>query len=94
LGLDHPTPGPGRYGLRRHYRTAPWTDLVEVHWSPEAEAYVTPVGDHLVGVAVLSRDRRPYDEHLAGFPALAARLGPHATPVRGAGPLRQRASAP
>ncbi|MFF2720506.1 NAD(P)/FAD-dependent oxidoreductase [Streptomyces sp. NPDC058011] len=94
LGLDHPANGPGRYGLRRHYRTAPWTDLVEVHWSPYGEAYVTPVGEHLVGVAVLSRDRRPYDEHLAAFPALAARLGPHATPVRGAGPLRQRARRP
>lgn len=94
LGLDHPATGPGRYGLRRHYRTAPWTDLVEVHWSPYGEAYVTPVGEHLVGVAVLSRDRRPYDEHLAAFPALAARLGPHATPVRGAGPLRQRARRP
>ncbi|MER6770250.1 FAD-dependent monooxygenase [Streptomyces bacillaris] len=95
LGLDHPAPGPGRYGLRRHYRTAPWSDLVEVHWSPHAEAYVTPVDEHLVGVAVLSRDRRPYADHLAAFPALAARLtGPGATPVRGAGPLRQRARGP
>lgn len=95
LGLDHPAPGPGRYGLRRHYRTAPWSDLVEVHWSPRAEAYVTPVDEHLVGVAVLSRDRRPYADHLAAFPALAARLtGPGATPVRGAGPLRQRARGP
>ncbi|MFF7254348.1 NAD(P)/FAD-dependent oxidoreductase [Streptomyces microflavus] len=95
LGLDRPVPGPGRYGLRRHYRLAPWTDLVEVHWSPYGEAYVTPVGERLVGVAVLSRDRRPYEDHLAAFPALAARLtGPDATPVRGAGPLRQRASAP
>ncbi|MET9927358.1 MULTISPECIES: FAD-dependent monooxygenase [unclassified Streptomyces] len=94
LGLDHPATGPGRYGLRRHYRTAPWTDLVEVHWSPYGEAYVTPVGEYLVGVAVLSRDRRPYEEHLAAFPALAARLGPHATPVRGGGPLRQRARRP
>ncbi|MGW5293226.1 NAD(P)/FAD-dependent oxidoreductase [Streptomyces bacillaris] len=95
LGLDHPAPGPGRYGLRRHYRTAPWSDLVEVHWSPRAEAYVTPVDEHLVGVAVLSRDRRPYADHLAAFPALAARLtGPGATSVRGAGPLRQRARGP
>ncbi|MFE7461324.1 NAD(P)/FAD-dependent oxidoreductase [Streptomyces sp. NPDC012600] len=95
LGLDRPVPGPGRYGLRRHYRTAPWSDLVEVHWSPYGEAYVTPVGADLVGVAVLSRDRRPYQEHLAAFPALAARLtGPGATPVRGAGPLRQRARGP
>ncbi|GHH56337.1 hypothetical protein GCM10018773_62190 [Streptomyces candidus] len=35
--------------------------------------------------------RGRYDEHLAGFPALAASLsGPAATQVRGAGPLRQR----
>ncbi|WP_411083420.1 NAD(P)/FAD-dependent oxidoreductase [Streptomyces sp. cmx-18-6] len=95
LGLDRPSPGPGRYGLRRHYRVAPWTDLVEVHWSPYGEAYVTPVGERLVGVAVLSRDRRPFDRRLAGFPALAARLaGADATPVRGAGPLRQRALGP
>ncbi|WP_098011943.1 NAD(P)/FAD-dependent oxidoreductase [Streptomyces sp. sk226] len=93
LGLDRPASGPGRYGLRRHFAVAPWTDHVEVHWSPHGEAYVTPVGDHLVGVAVLSRDRRPYDGHLAAFPALAARLAdvPGVTTVRGAGPLRQSA---
>ncbi|MFI1186174.1 NAD(P)/FAD-dependent oxidoreductase [Streptomyces californicus] len=93
LGLDRPATGPGRYGLRRHYPLAPWTDHVEVHWAPHGEAYVTPVGDRLVGVAVLSRDRRPYDGHLAAFPALAARLAdvPGATTVRGAGPLRRSA---
>ncbi|WP_328320605.1 NAD(P)/FAD-dependent oxidoreductase [Streptomyces sp. NBC_00388] len=91
LGLDLPGRSPGRYGLRRHYRCAPWTDFVEVHWSADGEAYVTPVGDELVGVAVLSRSRRGYDDHLAGFPALRAALdGPHASSVRGAGPLRQR----
>ncbi|GGO23550.1 oxidoreductase [Microbispora rosea subsp. aerata] len=91
LGLDLPSRGPRRYGLRRHYRVAPWTDFVEVHWAPGGEAYVTPVADDLVGVAVLSGERRPYDEHLARFPALLARLdGPPVTPVRGAGPLRQR----
>jgi flavin-dependent dehydrogenase len=42
-----------RYGLRRHYRIGPWTDLVEVHWAPRAEAYVTPVSDDVVGVALL-----------------------------------------
>ncbi|WP_406733194.1 NAD(P)/FAD-dependent oxidoreductase [Streptomyces sp. NBC_01794] len=92
LGLDRPGGASRRYGLRRHYRIAPWTDFVEVHWSRHGEAYVTPVGDNLVGVAVLSRDRCSYDEHLAGFPALAARLRGHgANSVRGAGPLRQRA---
>ncbi|MDX6345816.1 MAG: hypothetical protein QOF84_606 [Streptomyces sp.] len=91
LGLELPGRPHGRYGLRRHYRVEPWTDFVEVHWSAHGEAYVTPVGDDLVGVAVLSRVRRGYDEHLADFPTLAASLrGPAATPVRGAGPLRQR----
>ncbi|MFD3513012.1 NAD(P)/FAD-dependent oxidoreductase [Streptomyces sp. NPDC058657] len=91
LGLDLPGVAPGRYGLRRHFRVEPWTDFVEVHWSGDGEAYVTPVGDDLVGVAVLTRSRRRYEEHLAGFPALAASLsGPAATQVRGAGPLRQR----
>lgn len=91
LGLELPDRRPRRYGLRRHYRVAPWTDFVEVHWAPGGEAYVTPVDDDLVGVAVLSSRRCPYHAHLARFPALRARLdGPAVTRVRGAGPLRQR----
>ncbi|MGW0876999.1 NAD(P)/FAD-dependent oxidoreductase [Streptomyces sp. NPDC002740] len=91
LGLDLPGRPHGRYGLRRHYRAAPWTDFVEVHWSEHGEAYVTPVDDDLVGVAILSRNRCGYDGHLAAFPALTASLrGPAVTEVRGAGPLRQR----
>ncbi len=42
-----------RYGLRRHFRVAPWTDLVEVHWTPDAEAYVTPVSEDVVGIGLL-----------------------------------------
>jgi flavin-dependent dehydrogenase len=91
LGLDLPGRGPRRYGLRRHYRTAPWTDFVEVHWSPYGEAYVTPVNDDLVGVAVLSPVRCGYAAHLEHFPGLVPLLtGPAAGAVRGAGPLRQR----
>lgn len=107
LGLDRPTGGlvsrtgrngrdtrPGRFGLRRHYAVVPWTDFVEVHWSPRAEAYVTPVGDRLVGVAVLGPAGTGFDEALAELPALRARLrgAEVAGPVRGAGPLRQRAA--
>jgi flavin-dependent dehydrogenase len=53
LASKRPRSGQARYGLRRHYRTAPWTDLVEVHWSAQAEAYVTPVADDLVGIGLL-----------------------------------------
>ena len=80
-----------RWGLRQHYAMTPWTDLVEVHWSPTAEAYVTPVAGDLIGVAVLSGKRAGFAEHLAAFPELSARLpSTAATTVRGAGPLRQR----
>jgi flavin-dependent dehydrogenase len=81
-----------RYGLRQHYGIRPWGDHVEVHWGPHGEAYVTPVADDLVGVAVLSRQRNPLSDGLAQFPALRERLGgaPVVTSVLGAGPLRQR----
>jgi flavin-dependent dehydrogenase len=95
LGLNRPRRSPPRHGLRRHYALAPWSDHVEVHWAREAEAYVTPVADDLVGVAVLTTARRPFDDHLAAFPELRERLAGAglAGPVRGAGPLRQIASA-
>ncbi|MCL7377984.1 NAD(P)/FAD-dependent oxidoreductase [Streptomyces sp. 35G-GA-8] len=94
LGLDLPDPRPRRYGQRRHYRMKPWTDFVEVHWSPSGragEAYVTPVADDLVGVAVLTTAKGGYDDHLARFPRLLPLLdGEQVGAVRGAGPLRQR----
>jgi len=83
-----------RWGTRQHFAVAPWTDLVEVHWAPRSEAYVTPVGPELVGVAVLSSVQAPFAEQLGAFPALRDRLpGAGVTSVRGAGPLRQRTSA-
>ncbi|MFC5905823.1 NAD(P)/FAD-dependent oxidoreductase [Streptacidiphilus monticola] len=94
LGLDRPVAGPRRHGQRGHFPIAPWSDCVEVHWSKWAEAYVTPVAPDLVGVAVLTSRRGSFTDHLAAFPALRDRL-PAATagPVRGAGPMRQRARA-
>ena len=96
---------PQRYGLRRHYRVAPWTDLVEVHWTPHAEAYVTPVSPDVVGVALLfAKPARPeaaeqalddgsgdFKARLAAFPALLDRIdgADPASELRGAGPMRQ-----
>ncbi|MFJ5231937.1 NAD(P)/FAD-dependent oxidoreductase [Kitasatospora sp. NPDC088391] len=99
LGLHRPpapTGGsrPARYGQRRHFAVRPWSDLVEVYWSRHAEAYVTPVADGTVGVAVLGTERLPFDRQLAAFPKLLERLGDApGGPVRGAGPLRQQAAA-
>lgn len=96
-GLEVPArPGPRRrFGVRRHYRVAPWTDLVEVHWGDRTEAYVTPVAPDLVGVALLGPAPIDVDAELAGMPALADRLAGAAVDAsdRGAGPLRQRTRA-
>jgi flavin-dependent dehydrogenase len=92
LGLDRPVRMRRRYGQRRHLALAPWTTCVEVHWSRVGEAYVTPVADDEVGVAVLTSERRAWADLLPCFPALADRLGgPATSELRGAGPLRQRA---
>jgi flavin-dependent dehydrogenase len=88
LGISVAARGRRRWGVRAHFAVAPWADLVEVHWSPHAEAYVTPVAPDCVGVAVLSSTQAPYAEQLAAFPELAA-LGAPMSEVRAAGPLRQ-----
>jgi len=83
-----------RFGVRRHFRIAPWSELVEVHWSEGVEAYVTPIAHDEVGVALLWRgDGGTYPELLARFPELAARVaGAEPTSeARGAGPFWQRA---
>lgn len=93
LGLKVHSRGAPRYGLRRHYAVPSWSSRVEVHWGEHGEAYVTPLGPELVGIAVLSARRAPFDTQLAHFPELLARLPPETavTPVQGAGPLRQKA---
>jgi flavin-dependent dehydrogenase len=94
LGYELPARYPPRYGLHRHFRCAPWSPWVEVYWHERAEAYVAPLGQHEVGVAMLTHGVPPSHEQLVElFPAVkhqlesASELGR----VRGAGPLEQRA---
>jgi menaquinone-9 beta-reductase len=44
-----------RLGFRTHYGISPWSPYVEVHWGQLGQAYVTPVGDDEVCVAVVTR---------------------------------------
>ncbi|OCB53115.1 monooxygenase [Mycobacterium vulneris] len=91
LGLSGGEGRRRRWGIRRHVRIAPWSDCVEVYWGPNAEAYVTPVGENCVGVAILTSVRGGFDEHLAAFPMLAERInGLEHGHDRAAGPLRQK----
>ncbi|TFV58878.1 NAD(P)/FAD-dependent oxidoreductase [Mycobacterium sp. PS03-16] len=91
MGLTVETGARRRWGIRRHVQVAPWSDHVEVHWSPRAEAYVTPVSDDCVGVVILKSSRGGFDDHLAQFSELHGRIAGRAHgPDRAAGPLRQR----
>ncbi len=94
LGLELSAGRTKRWGIKRHIAIAPWSEFVEVYWSadPEAgEAYVTPVADDCVGIAILTSRQARFESHLEAFPELRARIDglPH-EPDRAAGPLRQR----
>ena len=85
-----------RFGVRRHFALAPWTDLVEVYWADGFEAYVTPVAANQVGVAFLWEGRKAsFGELLQGVPDLARRLSgaTASSRDRGCGPLEQRVRA-
>ena len=99
-GLEVPVRGPRRFGVRRHFRLPPWSDLVEVHWSAGAEAYVTPVGPRCVNLAFLWQEdavpeKASFESLVDRFPALADRVrgATVESESRGAGPLSQRVKA-
>jgi flavin-dependent dehydrogenase len=74
-GLESPAACPRRFGLRRHFRIEPWTDLVEAHWAHGVQAFVTPVEENEIDVALLSSDPQlRYPDALSLFPELLARL--------------------
>ncbi|WP_201276660.1 NAD(P)/FAD-dependent oxidoreductase [Marisediminicola senii] len=96
LGLAMPAIRRGRrFGLRQHHAVAPWSHLIEVHYTRDAELYVTPVADDTVGIAVLGPQHTDFDAVVAAVPELADRLAGTelSSPRRGAGPFRQRTSA-
>jgi flavin-dependent dehydrogenase len=99
-GLDVAARGPRRFGLRRHFAVAAWSEHVEVHFADGVEAYVTPAGRARVGVAFLWEARSvpgtiSFASLLARFPGLQARLDGVApdSEARGAGPLLRQARA-
>lgn len=76
-----------RFSLRRHYRVRRWSEHVEIYWGEQGQAYVTPVGDDHICVALISRRRWPsFADGLSGIPQLAERLAgaEPASDIRGA----------
>ncbi len=70
-----------RFGFRRHYRVAPWSDFMELHWGRHCQIYVTPVSGEEVCLALVSsnasassKPRLRIEDALDEFPELSARL--------------------
>lgn len=64
-----------RYGFRKHYKVAPWSNFVEVHWADCGQIYVTPIGQDEVGVALCTSDPNlRIDDCLSRFPLVVERL--------------------
>ena len=68
-----------RFGSRRHYAMAPWSQYMEIHWGDGCQLYITPVAPTEVCVVLISRDHRlRLEDALPGFPDVARRLSPAA----------------
>lgn len=86
-----PWPGWQRWGWRQHFAHSPWNGRVEVQLADGCEAYISPVSESEVGVAVLAPKGLTRDTWLSPFPQLRQRLAsaPTLTPLQGLGPLWQ-----
>ena len=74
-GLDRTQRRLLRFGFRTHYRVAPWSDFVEVHWARGGQLYVTPVAADCVCVVYITRDPKCDRKNiLADFPEVARHL--------------------
>jgi flavin-dependent dehydrogenase len=90
LGRQQKSP---RFAFRRHYRVAPWTDFMELHWGRGCQVYVTPVSRDEVCVALVSSSfKLRLEEALEEFPELCARLdgAEYASTERGAITITRR----
>lgn len=64
-----------RFGFRRHYSVAPWTDLVDVHWGERCQMILTPTRPNEICISFMTSDPQlRIDRALNRFPEVAARL--------------------
>lgn len=85
--FDTPEKKNGRFGFRRHYQVAPWSNFMELHWGRRCQIYVTPVTRAEVCVTLISSSHKlRLEDVLREFPELCARLKnvAHTSSERGA----------
>jgi flavin-dependent dehydrogenase len=77
-GLDACQRDSRRFGFRRHYSIAPWSEFMEIHWGDGCQLYITPVDEREVCVVLISRNQRlRLDDALPQFPEVQRRLAAH-----------------
>jgi flavin-dependent dehydrogenase len=84
-GLESFSTANRRYARQQHFQVAPWSVYVEIYWGAKSQAYVTPVGENEICVAMLTPDAHArMGTLLAEHDELAERLGKETTVERGA----------
>jgi flavin-dependent dehydrogenase len=74
-GLEECERDTRRFAFRRHYRVAPWSEFMEIHWGDGCQMYVTPVAAAEICVVLISRDPHlRLEDALHLFPELGRRL--------------------
>jgi len=74
-GLDACERDSCRFGFRRHYRVAAWSEFMEIHWGDACQLYITPVGPQEICVVLISRNPKlRLDDALPQFPEVLRRL--------------------
>ncbi|HKS80413.1 MAG TPA: FAD-dependent monooxygenase [Candidatus Acidoferrales bacterium] len=74
-GLDPRRPFRRRFGFRRHYRVAPWTNYVEAHWGHRAQMILTPTGADEICISFMtSEPHLRIERALVQFPEVAVHL--------------------
>ena len=74
-GLDRLACDRQRFAFRAHYQIRPWSEFVEVYWADHFQAYIAPVDDDQILVALLCQDSAlRVADAIPHFPQLAQRL--------------------
>jgi 2-polyprenyl-6-methoxyphenol hydroxylase-like FAD-dependent oxidoreductase len=74
-GLESSHRPHSRFGFRRHYLIAPWSNFVEVRWGAKSQMIVTPTGPGEICISRFSSDPRVrIDDSIDQFSDVAARL--------------------
>lgn len=65
-----------RSAVRRHYHVRPWSEFMEIHWGPRAQAYVTPISGQELCIVMMAEkaEDAEFERALEQMPELRERL--------------------